>query len=179
MLRGYDGCDSAAGAMVEEIQATGVLKKGGNYTNIEEPDAYYHGLIGELRFEGILNEYKRRYSLQRRTDGRADILDYLVWWNGHALRLDVKTGSKPHYVKCMMPEAQYQKRRAARILPHIVVACRLEAGPHVSYHGWSKRYEVARWEVGYPNGRKELTRMQPFVDMHRIETLFEILDEAP
>ena len=178
IVRGLDGCWSAAEVWFGEIEATGALN-GRNYTGLESKDAYIIGLAGELRLEGILNEYKIRYQTKRRRDGFADAMDYCVWHNGRPFILDVKTAGEPYHVSCMMPEAQYQKRRQLGLLPHIVVAARIERDGNITFHSWATRYEVQRWIVDYPRGSKTLTRMCEFVEMRRIETLFDILDEAP
>lgn len=145
---------------------------------LEEPDRYFIGYLGELAFARLLTEAGRWFKWAPRTDGKADNGDFTVSHRGVSWCLDVKTASKPHYTRLMMPKTQLERVGravdiyvAARVLRPILGGP-IREGSEVEFHGWVCRHDFLRNAEVY-EGRGVPTYSMPFVALHPMTALIE------
>jgi hypothetical protein len=146
-----------------------------NPTGLEAPGRYEKGDRGETGFELLLLEQRVRYERERRTDGKADEFDFKVWVMGTPKTIDVKAAGEPHHRRCMIPDAQFQRRKR-----DVYVGGRLEL-PYVNFLGWASRAEVADWPVepkGFSVKGPTPTRWWWLACMNAMPDLFRWLDKV-
>ena len=84
--------------------------QGSNYTELDEPNKFYYGYIGEFAFIKWLNRAGIKYKYEVKTDGYPGAEDFLLYSNnGQQITVDVKTATKPHYKNIMMPKSQAER----------------------------------------------------------------------
>jgi len=81
--------------------------RGGNYTKLEAPQAYYHGAIGELCLYTLMKQSNTKSDYALNITGHADNGDFLIWGKGKPYRADIKTASKPFHTRIMITKSQY------------------------------------------------------------------------
>lgn len=82
------------------------LGKALNYTELDEPEQFYYGALGELAFVSMLRQQGIQASYQPLQNGVADECDVTVWHEQQPVTLDIKTASKAHYKYLMTPAVQ-------------------------------------------------------------------------
>ena len=83
-------------------------RKGGNYTGVEVKDRWYNGKLGELCFQVLLDRKEVRYEYTE-TDGKPDKQDFIVYYRGKPLTIDVKTSTGGYTKYLATPIKRFQK----------------------------------------------------------------------
>lgn len=105
------------------------LRRGGNYTGLEEPDAYYIGILGEQAVAFLLRDNAARYET---VIGQADSGDFdLTMLNGLTIKADVKTAGAAFHKHIMVPQVQAQRHTYP-----LYIACRLNGPDEVEVMGF-------------------------------------------
>lgn len=92
----------------KRIMAT-FKNKNGNYTGLNEADRFYLGILGELAFVKLLKDNGIRAKYAPSWNEKADNGDVIVYSDGRALKVDVKTCSKAFHKNLWIPEKQYAR----------------------------------------------------------------------
>jgi hypothetical protein len=156
----------------DAVLATG-LERRKNYTDLNRPDRYFHGYIGELSFRNALLYFGKRChyvaKLAGRSDGGSDIF---VWSSasGKKRSVNVKTASEARYRKLMLPERQFKRHPC-----DVFVAARILDGlTAIRFEGWIMYEELAKRE---PEHVKVLTRSCKFDELRGMDELFSTLED--
>lgn len=100
------------------------IKRGKNYTRLEEHDRWFVGECGELAFQKWLKYWKIPFEKTSRDDGHADKQDFIVWArDGRPARIGVKNTHSARGRNLMMPVSQYKDLEEKGTLPDIWVGC--------------------------------------------------------
>jgi hypothetical protein len=83
------------------------LTDGRNYTELNAPDRWYWGYIGEAMLSLVLDQCQIPHRWNPRADGHADGGDLIV--GPHVV--DAKCASQPHHRQMMTPESQFDRHR--------------------------------------------------------------------
>jgi len=133
-----------------------------NYTNLNEPNRYKVGYLGEWGFKQFLDEVEVGYKWFRNTDGFSDSCDFLVMGK----KIDIKTASKSGYKMMMFPANQ-------RMGKDIYVGAKLD-GDYVNICGYITK-DTSLKEKDF--GRGILTKYIPLDELTPIHLLIKDLTE--
>lgn len=116
-----------------------------NYTNLSAVDRYAKGWVGETAFARLLHSFNVRYEHNKRDDGQSDRADFVVWYFGSPITIDVKIGWSERYrPKMLIPEAQFQRRKSDLYVGGVGDAAR------IAFYGLAWRSDVEAWPVQGP-----------------------------
>lgn len=80
-----------------------------NHGGLREPDAAYHGVLGELAFKELLERLGKQFNYDHEYEsGNPDNGDFTIFTKPSEtpVTLDVKTASQPHFVNMLVPKSQ-------------------------------------------------------------------------
>jgi hypothetical protein len=89
-----------------QIASLDLMKKD-NYTQINRPDRYYIGYLGEWAFSRFLVKNNIQFKWATNASGKSDNGDFIV----RGKTIDIKTASQANYKRMMTPEKQLIHRR--------------------------------------------------------------------
>lgn len=144
-----------------------------NPHNLDEPDRWYNGVMGELAFDDTLYNLGKRYEyIVADESGKPDIGDFIVYnRDGKRAIIDVKTASQAHHKEMLVPNTQEHHE--------IYVAVRLNAdadkrklASHAEIWGWCKQDELV--DINNPN-HKVKAKGKLLKDLRPITSLLDYL----
>lgn len=139
-----------------EYQAKVMARKKYNINcyELDEPDRFRNGYLGEWGFEQFLIENEIPYKHVYRDDGYPDCGDFLIFGE----RYDVKTASKDHYIMLMLPYSQFTIRSD---VDYYVGAKLLNDGKRVEILGLCERSDMKFKMYKVLTAYRELSLLNP------------------